>query len=140
MSAFSLSIAQRSGRTCTYTCCDTCSLHSHLHILLGHVILAWYDELQLLKGNHVCRSNTHPDMKTHVIERLATDLHMLPHKAFSFDTAHCQHSAAAIPAVTHALCILSCTFCLVIVAWYDHFHTASYALIERYNVHSAWVV
>ena len=34
---------------------------------------AWSDELKLLKGTHVCRSNTHPDMKTHVIERLATD-------------------------------------------------------------------
>ncbi len=33
----------------------------------------WYDELKLLKGNYVCRSNTHPDMKSHVIERLATD-------------------------------------------------------------------
>ena len=35
----------------------------------------WYDELKLLKGTHVCRSNTHPDMKSHVIERLATDHH-----------------------------------------------------------------
>ena len=34
---------------------------------------AWSDELKLLKGTHVCRSNTHPYMKTHVIERLATD-------------------------------------------------------------------
>ena len=34
---------------------------------------AWYDELKFLKGSHVCRSNTHPDMKSHVIERLATD-------------------------------------------------------------------
>ncbi len=32
-----------------------------------------HDELKLLKGNDVCRSNTHPDMKSHVIERLATD-------------------------------------------------------------------
>ena len=35
--------------------------------------IAWYDELKLLKGINVCRSNTHPDMKPHVIERLATD-------------------------------------------------------------------
>ena len=35
--------------------------------------MIWYDELKLLKGTHVCRSNTHPDMKSHVIERLATD-------------------------------------------------------------------
>ena len=37
----------------------------------------WYDELKLLKGTHVCRSNTHPDMKSHVTERLATDHGML---------------------------------------------------------------
>ena len=43
--------------------------------LMGRLWLAWYDELKLLKGNHVCRSNTHPDMKSHVIERLATDHH-----------------------------------------------------------------
>ena len=37
-----------------------------------------YDELKLLKGKHVCRSNTHPDMKSNRFERLATD-HMGPY-------------------------------------------------------------
>ena len=46
----------------------------------------WYDELKLLKGIHVCRSNTHPDMKSHVIERLATD-HWHTSAFLGFDSA-----------------------------------------------------
>ena len=47
--------------------------HDVRYFKCGHKEFAWYDELKLLKGTHVCRSNTHPDMKSHVVERLATD-------------------------------------------------------------------
>ena len=60
----------------------------------------WYDELKLLKGNHVCRSNTHPDMKTKRFERLATD-HMYMCKLV------CKHHpiTTAIPGVHDSMCI-----------------------------------
>lgn len=53
--------------------CMLCSVSPVCTPLMHSLGSAWYDELKLLKGNHVCRSNTYPDMKTHVNERLATD-------------------------------------------------------------------
>ena len=47
--------------------------YCYMELMLHGVTVTWSDESKLLKGIHVCRSNTHPDMKSHVIERLATD-------------------------------------------------------------------
>ena len=53
------------------------------------------DELKLLKGTYVCRSNTHPDMKTHVVERLATD-HCCPLLIAAVAAAAAAAAAAAV--------------------------------------------